>query len=347
MSNNTTIHQLIEQSGLNQERKTQLFTSFDEFIEIARHWEEKAKEIVVKDVSEKALMQQAREGRLLLREKRLQIEDLRKTIKEQPLRECQAIDSIARTFKEIIEPIESYLKEQEEFEKRVNEKRAEERKALLIQYGASIEGLDLVTLNDAMFDMILKNAKHEFEEIQKAKAQEEERKRLEAEAEKKRIEEQRIENERLQKLAKEQAKKLEEAKEKERKAKQEAEQAKERERKAQEEAQQAKEKELKAQEEAKQAKEKELKAQEEAQQAKEKARLVEESNNKLKEENLQIVDSLKTSPKEKQFIVVKDIEKTFNLFATYEEAEKAINNVKAKNSTYQNCFTICEMVKTL
>jgi nucleolar protein involved in exit from mitosis len=333
MSNNTTIHQLIEQSGLNQERKTQLFTSFDEFIEIARHWEEKAKEIVVKDVSEKALMQQAREGRLLLREKRLQIEDLRKTIKEQPLRECQAIDSIARTFKEIIEPIESYLKEQEEFEKRVNEKRAEDRKALLLQYGASIEGLDLVTLNDAMFDMILKNAKYEFEEIQKAKAQEEERKRLETEAEKKRVEEQRIENERLQKLAKEQAKKLEEAKEKERKAKQQAEQAKERERKAQEEA--------------KQAKEKELKAQEEAQQAKEKARLVEESNNKLKEENLQIVDSLKTSLKEKQFIVVKDIEKTFNLFATYEEAEKAINNVKAKNSTYQNCFTICEMVKTL
>lgn len=319
MSNNTTIHQLIEQSGLNQERKTQLFTSFDEFIEIARHWEEKAKEIVVKDVSEKALMQQAREGRLLLREKRLQIEDLRKTIKEQPLRECQAIDSIARTFKEIIEPIESYLKEQEEFEKRVNEKRAEDRKALLLQYGANIEGLDLVALNDAMFDMILKNAKYEFEEIQKAKAQEEEHKRLEAEAEKKRVEEQRIENERLQKLAKEQAKKLEEAKEKERKAKQEAEQAKERERKAQEE----------------------------AQQAKEKARLVEESNNKLKEENLQIVDSLKTSLKEKQFIVVKDIEKTFNLFATYEEAEKAINNVKAKNSTYQNCFTICEMVKTL
>jgi len=319
MSNNITIHQLIEQSGLNQERKTQLFTSFDEFIEIAQQWEEKAKEIVVKDVSEKALMQQAREGRLLLREKRLQIEDLRKTIKEQPLRECQAIDSIARTFKEIIEPIESYLKEQEEFEKRVNEKRAEERKALLLQYGASIEGLDLATLNDTMFDMILKNAKHEFEEIQKAKAQEEERKRLEAEAEKKRIEEQRIENERLQKLAKEQAKKLEEAKEKERKAKQEAEQAKERERKAHEE----------------------------AEQAKEKARLVEESNNKLKEENLQIMDSLKTSLKEKQFIVVKDIEKTFNLFATYEEAEKAINNVKAKNSTYQNCFTICQMVKTL
>lgn len=319
MSNNTIIQQLIEQSGLNQERKTQLFTSFDEFIGIAQQWEEKAKEIVVTDVSQKALMQQAREGRLLLREKRLQIEDLRKSIKEQPLRECQAIDSIARTFKEIIEPIESYLKEQEEFEKRVNEKRAQERKALLIQYGASIEGLDLVALNDAMFDMILKNAKHEFEETQKIKAEEEERKRLEAEAEKKRIEEQRIENERLQKLAKEQAKKLEEAKEKERKAKQEAEQAKERERKAHEE----------------------------AEQAKEKARLVEESNNKLKEENLQIMDSLKTSLKEKQFIVVKDIEKTFNLFATYEEAEKAINNVKAKNPKYQDCFTICQMVKTL
>jgi hypothetical protein len=333
MSNNTIIHQLIEQSGLNQERKTQLFTSFDEFIGIAQQWEEKALEIVVTDVSQKALMQQAREGRLLLREKRLQIEDLRKSIKEQPLRECQAIDSIARTFKEIIEPIESYLKEQEEFEKRVNEKRAQERKASLLQYGASIDGLDLVTLNDTMFDMILKNAKHEFEEIQKAKAEEEERKRLEAEAEKKRIEEQRIENERLQKLAKEQAKKLEEAQEKERKAKQEAEQAKERERKAHEEAEQAKEK--------------ERKAQAEAELAKEKARLVEESNNKLKEENLEIMDSLKTSLKEKQFIVVKDIEKTFNLFATYEEAEKAINNVKAKNPKYQDCFTICQMVKTL
>jgi trichohyalin len=208
------IAKLIDESGLNDERKLALKGSFDDFISIAQEWESKAKEIHVTDSSQKDLMKMAKEGRLLLRQKRLDIENLRKTIKEQPLRECQAIDSVAKAFKDLITPIEDYLKEQEEFEKRENESKLNqlihERGEALKQYGVDVQYLDLGNMPEPMFEMLLSSSKITHEQKIKEEKQAEERRLAEQEAERKRLEYQRLENERLKKLAQEQEERLQE-----------------------------------------------------------------------------------------------------------------------------------------
>lgn len=202
------IAKLIDESGLNDERKLALRNSFDDFIAIAQEWEQKAKEIVVTDSSQKDLMKLAKEGRLLLRKKRLDIEEIRKAIKEQPLRECQAIDGVAKAFKELISPIEEYLKVQEEFEKREEEKRVADliaqRTSELTQYGVDCTYLSLGDMPQPMYEMMLESSKIMYEKKLEDERLEAERKKAEAEAEEKRLEEQRLENERLRKLAKEQ-----------------------------------------------------------------------------------------------------------------------------------------------
>jgi trichohyalin len=208
------IAKLIDESGLNDERKLALKGSFDDFISIAQEWESKAKEIHVTDSSQKDLMKMAKEGRLLLRQKRLDIENLRKTIKEQPLRECQAIDSVAKAFKDLITPIEDYLKEQEEFEKRENEAKLNqlihERGEALKQYGVDVQYLDLGNMPEPMFEMLLSSSKITHEQKIKEEKQAEERRLAEQEEERKRLEYQRLENERLRKLAQEQEERLQE-----------------------------------------------------------------------------------------------------------------------------------------
>lgn len=208
------IAKLIDESGLNDERKLALKGSFDDFISIAQEWESKAKEIHVTDSSQKDLMKMAKEGRLLLRQKRLDIENLRKTIKEQPLRECQAIDSVAKAFKDLITPIEDYLKEQEEFEKRENEAKLNQlihdRGEALKRYGVDVQYLDLGNMPKPMFEMLLSSSKITHEQKIKEEKQAEERRLAEQEAERKRLEYQRLENERLRKLAQEQEERLQE-----------------------------------------------------------------------------------------------------------------------------------------
>lgn len=208
------IAKLIEESGLNDERKLALKGSFDDFIYIAQEWESKAKEIHVTDSSQKDLMKMAKEGRLLLRQKRLDIENLRKTIKEQPLRECQAIDSVAKAFKDLITPIEDYLKEQEEFEKRENEAKLNqlinERGEALKQYGVDVQYLDLGNMPEPMFEMLLSSSKITHEQKIKEEKQAEERSLAQQESVRIIIEQQRLENERLNKLAQEQEERLQE-----------------------------------------------------------------------------------------------------------------------------------------
>jgi hypothetical protein len=208
------IAKLIDESGLNDERKLALKGSFDDFISIAQEWESKAKEIHVTDSSQKDLMKMAKEGRLLLRQKRLDIENLRKTIKEQPLRECQAIDSVAKAFKDLITPIEDYLKEQEEFEKRENEAKLNqlihERGEALKQYGVDVQYLDLGNMPEPMFEMLLSSSKITHEQKIKEEKQAEERSLAQQESVRIIIEQQRLENERLNKLAQEQEEKLQE-----------------------------------------------------------------------------------------------------------------------------------------
>lgn len=123
----------MKESGLEKTKADIILTKFQDYFKLADDWEKKAKQIVVKNETQEVEMKMARTGRLFLREKRTAIEDTRKELKEQSLREGKAINGIANVLKALIVPIEEYLEKQEKFieiqeEKRNESKRIEEEK---------------------------------------------------------------------------------------------------------------------------------------------------------------------------------------------------------------------------
>ena len=106
---------IVKESGLEQTKAQVILTKFQDYFDLASKWEQKAKTILVTDEKQTSDMKMARIGRLELREKRLAIENTRKELKEQSLREGKAIDGIANVLKALIVPIEDYLEKQEKF----------------------------------------------------------------------------------------------------------------------------------------------------------------------------------------------------------------------------------------
>lgn len=164
MSEEKSLQVIVKESGLEPTKAQVLLENFSGYFELAADWEKKAKAIVVTDEAQVAEMKMAREGRLFLRSKRLEVENTRKALKEQSLREGKAIDGIANVLKAVIVPIEEYLDDQEKFVEKKQKAEAEARQL----------------------------------EAEKLLREKEEKERLEREAEERRI---RAENERLQKEA--------------------------------------------------------------------------------------------------------------------------------------------------
>jgi hypothetical protein len=106
---------IVKESGLEQTKAEVIFSKFKNFFELAGEWEKKARQIVVTSEDQEFEIEQARAGRLLLRKKRIEIENARKELKEQALREGKAIDGIANVLKALIVPIEEHLERQEKF----------------------------------------------------------------------------------------------------------------------------------------------------------------------------------------------------------------------------------------
>jgi len=157
---------IIDESVLDTDTKNQLKGSFDEYIQIANEWERLAKTIVVTDVTQVELMTKAKEGEKILRTKLKEIESTRKSLKEESLRRGKAIDEIAKNFKELITPIADYLREQGDFAKNQEKLKLEqmifERTQELTKYGADIEGVDLGSMNSAMYNSVLSSAKAQY-----------------------------------------------------------------------------------------------------------------------------------------------------------------------------------------
>lgn len=196
---NQEITKLAENSLIEKSKSDYIIEKFSEFTTIATEWNEKANAIIVTDESQIELMQQAKEGRLLLRAKRIEIEKTRKSLKEQSLNEGRLIDSIAKSLTALVEPAEKHLELQERFAEIQEQKRKAELKAkryeLMLPY---IEVLDPQTLQldiitDEAFNGILQYAKTTLEtkirlqleaiaeqqRIEKAEAQDRENLRLE------------------------------------------------------------------------------------------------------------------------------------------------------------------------
>jgi hypothetical protein len=108
---------IVKDSGLEKTKADFILEKFQDYFKIASEWEIKAKTIIITNDNQVTEMEMARVGRLFLKEKRITIEKTRKELKEQSLREGKAIDGIANVLKGLIEPIESYLDNQENFTK--------------------------------------------------------------------------------------------------------------------------------------------------------------------------------------------------------------------------------------
>lgn len=119
---------IVKDSGLDQSKATIILDKFKDYFSLAAEWEKKAKTIIVSKEDQVSDMKMARIGRLELREKRIAIENTRKELKEQSLREGKAIDGIANVLKALIIPIEEYLDKQENFVQIKNEAIAEAKR---------------------------------------------------------------------------------------------------------------------------------------------------------------------------------------------------------------------------
>ena len=200
---NQEITKLLENSLIEKTKLDYITEKFSEFTTIATEWSEKANAIVVTDESQIDLMKQAKEGRLILKAKRIEIEKTRKSLKEQSLNEGRLIDGLAKTLTLLVEPAEKHLELQERFVEIQDQKRKAELKAerykLMLPYAEIIDPdtLQLDIITEEAFAGILKYAKSsleakiEFERL--AKIEQEQKQKVEAE-EKENL---RLENERL------------------------------------------------------------------------------------------------------------------------------------------------------
>jgi hypothetical protein len=185
------IDELIGTGLIEKTKGDYIKEKFEDFTQAIEEWSEKANAIVVTEESQKELMAEAREGRLLLKAKRIEVEKTRKSLKEQSLSEGRLIDSVAKYLTSLIEPAEKHLELQEKFiEIQEQNKRIQlkaDRTELLLPYKDVIDPnsiqLDLIT--DEAFTTILNGAKF-AQDNKKAEAL--------------RVEEERLENDRKQKL---------------------------------------------------------------------------------------------------------------------------------------------------
>ncbi len=178
---------------------------FDEFKAKAEKLRITAETLTVTDINDKAGMKLARATRLELREVRIAIEKRRKELGEHHLRETQRINGDAKVLKELIEPLEARLQDQEDFiEREAARIASEKRNARTAELAPFLSGpvsVDLGTMTDEAYAGLLSDSKG----LHEAKIAREKKEREEAEAavkaERERIEAQRLENERLKKEA--------------------------------------------------------------------------------------------------------------------------------------------------
>jgi hypothetical protein len=181
----------VNQEIIGKETAAALKNAFEPFFKQASEWAAQAKMIVVKNIDQKEEMSKAKEFRLRIKKVRTTLENKRVELKQESLRKSQAIDGIAKQFKELVEPIETHLKEQEDFAinhlRKIREERVEKRKAILAKYEDDAESIDLGNMTEDAFKKYHDGVKLSYE-TQQAKLKKEEEDRIRAEEEAKKLE---------------------------------------------------------------------------------------------------------------------------------------------------------------
>lgn len=103
--------------------------AFGALFDQAAEWTRRAREIRVTSLDQKREMKLARESRLAVRDIRINAEHARKRLKADVVRRGKAIDGAANIIKDLLEPIEIYLLEQETFAERHEQARKDALRA--------------------------------------------------------------------------------------------------------------------------------------------------------------------------------------------------------------------------
>lgn len=159
------------------------------------------REVVVADENDAEGMATARQMRLQLKKARTTVENKRKELKADIVKQGRAIDSVARFVKENIEPAEAYLERQEKYAEIKQAERAAalraERIAKLSAYTSDFSLYNLDDMNSEQFASLLDTLKvqHEAKLAEEKRLEDERLAKEKAEAEE--AERIRAENERL------------------------------------------------------------------------------------------------------------------------------------------------------
>lgn len=119
---------VVQQSGLEQTHAQTILDSFTGFFEEAKKWEEKAKGLVVTDVTQTAIMGQAREARLALKEVRVNAEKARKEAEEKDRQERIKIENENKRLREEAKKREEEILKQRKLDE--EKRKAEEAKRI-------------------------------------------------------------------------------------------------------------------------------------------------------------------------------------------------------------------------
>jgi fused signal recognition particle receptor len=207
---NTATIQEIEVMPIKRADVTAQFAQFElQFEELKTT----AETLNVTDRNQIAEMKKAREIRLSLKAIRVAIEKKRKELGEDALRQKQAIDALAKNYKDQIEPLEERLEHQEKFaellEAKERAERLNKRREIMAEFAEVVTiGDEVADMSDEMFAMLHDGAKMklialkemrekaEQDHIAAVKADVEERERVRVENERLKAEQARIEVER-------------------------------------------------------------------------------------------------------------------------------------------------------
>ena len=215
---NNQLVEIVNESGLDKPKAESILAAFAEPFKSAKALADESRSIIITDEDDREGMQKARVKRLKLKAIRCDIEEIRKGLKEQIVREGKAIDGMANILKALIVPAEEYLETQEKFaelcEIRRNEERYRERVALLTPYVRNVAAYDLLNMSEDGFKDLLSDSKIAAEAVEKARVEEEARQAAARKAEEARRKETEAENVRLKAEAEKREKENKKAQEK-------------------------------------------------------------------------------------------------------------------------------------
>lgn len=154
---------ILEQSGVEKTKAQTVLDSFSAFFDQASEWEAKTKGLIIRDASQVAEMKMAREGRLQLKEIRVNADKTKKKLKENILIEGRFIDSIYNLIEGVTKPIEAELLEKEKYVERQEESRKaairDARIELLAPYEVDHAFYDLTNIPEESFVKLLENSR--------------------------------------------------------------------------------------------------------------------------------------------------------------------------------------------